>query len=314
LGEIDIGVRSSRTCPKETIVDVSVLGLGQMGSVIAERLIDAGHQVSVWNRSKGKADGLVAKGAVELEAFHEAWARSDVCITMVADSQALADVALASGVGLARVRPGPGKTLIDMSTVSAEVSSDVAAAAAASGVRYLRAPVSGNPGVVRAGNLTIVASGEDQVFASVENLLRDIGPHVFYAGEGEAARIIKLALNLMVAGTAELLAECVALAEAHGIPRDKLLEIVGASAVASPFVRYKIGPLLANNYTSTFSSRLMHKDLSLALGSAAAGGVPLPVTAVVQQLLRACMSTGLGDLDFMALLIRLQREAGQASA
>jgi 3-hydroxyisobutyrate dehydrogenase-like beta-hydroxyacid dehydrogenase len=118
----------------------------------------------------------------------------------------------------------------------------------------------------------------------------------------------------MVAGTAELLAECIALAEAHDVPRDKLLEIVGASAVGSPFVKYKTGPLLANDYTSTFSSRLMHKDLDLALKSAAAGGVPLPVTAVVHQLLQACMSTGLGDLDFMALLTRLQREAGQAYA
>lgn len=294
-------------------MDVSVLGLGQMGSAIAERLIGAGHEVSVWNRSKGKADGLVAKGAFELEACHEAWARSDVCITMVADSQALADVALAPDVGLAHAWRGSGKTLVDMSTVSAELSSDVAAAAATSGVQYLRAPVSGNPGVVRAGNLTIVASGEGGVFRSVESLLRDIGPHVFYAGEGEAARIIKLALNLVVAGTAELLAECIALAEAHDVQRDKLLEIVGASAVASPLVKYKIGPLLANDYTSTFSSRLMRKDLGLALDAGAAAGVALPVTGVVDQLLQACISTGLGELDFMALLIRLQREAGHAS-
>ncbi|MGW3870656.1 NAD(P)-dependent oxidoreductase, partial [Streptomyces sp. NPDC005069] len=268
-------------------MNVSVLGLGQMGSAIAERLISAGHEVSVWNRSKGKADGLVAKGAFELDAPSEAWARSEVCITMVADSHALADLALAPDGGLAHAASGKGRTLIDMSTVSAEASRDVAAAAEASGVRYLRAPVSGNPGVVRAGNLTIIASGENAVFTSMETLLRNIGPHVFYVGEGDAARIIKLALNLMVAGTAELLAECVALAEAHGVQRDKLLEVVGASAVASPLVKYKIGPLLADDYTSTFSSRLMRKDLDLALEAAAAGGVPLPVTGVVQQLLQA---------------------------
>lgn len=293
-------------------MNVSVLGLGQMGSAIAERLISSGHEVSVWNRSKGRAEGLLAKGAVELDAPDEAWKHSDICITMVADSQALADLALAPETGLALAAPGLGKTLIDMSTVSAEVSREVAAAAAASGVRYLRAPVSGNPGVVRAGNLTIIASGEDAVFQSSEGLLRDIGPHVFYAGEGDSARIIKLALNLMVAGTAELLAECIALAEAHDVQRDKLLEVVGASAVASPLVKYKIGPLLADDYTSTFSTRLMRKDLDLVLESGAAGGVPLPVTGVVRQLLQACISTGLGELDFMALLIRLQREAGQA--
>ncbi|MFD8079440.1 NAD(P)-dependent oxidoreductase [Streptomyces sp. NPDC059718] len=292
-------------------MNVSVLGLGQMGSAIAERLIGAGHEVSVWNRSKGRADGLVAQGAIELDAPAEAWDRSEVCITMVADSRALADVALAPDGGLAHAASGKGRVLVDMSTVSVEVSRDVAAGAEAAGIGYLRAPVSGNPGVVRAGNLTIIASGDDAVFASVEGLLRDIGPHVFHSGEGDAARIIKLALNLMVAGTAELLAECVALAEAHGVQRDRLLEVVAASAVASPLVKYKIGPLLADDYTSTFSSRLMRKDLDLALEAAAAGGVPLPVTGVVQQLLQACISTGLGEQDFMSLLIRLQREAGQ---
>ncbi|MFF3559607.1 NAD(P)-dependent oxidoreductase [Streptomyces sp. NPDC002574] len=295
-------------------MNISVLGLGQMGSAISERLISAGHKVSVWNRSKGRAEALVAKGAIELTDPADAWARSEVCITMVADSQALADVALARDGGLVHAASGRGRTLIDMSTVSAEVSREVAAAAAEGGVQYLRAPVSGNPGVVRAGNLTIIASGEDAVFTSMESLLRDIGPHVFYVGEGDAARVIKLALNLMVAGTAELLAECVALAEGHGVQRDKLLEVVGASAVASPLVKYKIGPLLSDDYTSTFSARLMRKDLDLALESAAAGGVPLPLTGVVQQLLQACISTGLGELDFMALLIRLKREAGQIPA
>ncbi|MFI9615796.1 NAD(P)-dependent oxidoreductase [Streptomyces sp. NPDC052023] len=294
-------------------MDVSVLGLGQMGSAIAERLIGAGHEVSVWNRSKGKADDLVALGAFELETPSEAWERSEVCITMVADSPALAQLALTPGEGLVHAASSRGRTLIDMSTVSVEVSRDVAAAAEAGGVRYLRAPVSGNPGVVRAGNLTIIASGEKAVFASVEGLLRDIGPHVFHAGEAETARVIKLALNLMVAGTAELLAECVALAEAHDVRRDKLLEIVGASAVASPLVKYKIGPLLKDDYTSTFSARLMHKDLDMALDAAEAGKVPLPVTSLVLHLLERCMSTGLGELDFMALLVRLQREAGQDS-
>ncbi len=206
-----------------------------------------------------------------------------------------------------------GKYLIDMSTVSAESSSEVGKAAAANGIKYLRAPVSGNPGVVRAGNLTVVVSGEQADCVAIEPLLRDIGPHVFRAGEGETARIVKLALNLMVAGTAELLAESLVLAEAHGVERTKMLQILGASAAGSPFVKYKTGPLLADDYTSTFSTRLMRKDLDLILDSAAAGGAPLPLAANVQQLLQACISSGLGDLDFMSLLIRLKREAGQST-
>lgn len=281
-----------------------------MGTAIAERLIDAGHSVSVWNRTPGKATDLAHKGATELASLPDAWA-SDVCITMLADSAALTEVTLGRG-GLALADSGFGKFLIDMSTVSPESSSQVAQAADANGIKYLRAPVSGNPGVVRAGNLTVVVSGDQTHCVEAEPLLRDIGPHVFRAGDGESARIAKLALNLMIAGTAELLAESLVLAEAHGVDRVKMLQIVGASAVGSPFVKYKTGPLLADDYTSTFSTRLMRKDLDLILESAAGGGVPLPVTATVQQLLQACVSTGLGELDFMSLLIRLKREAGQS--
>jgi 3-hydroxyisobutyrate dehydrogenase-like beta-hydroxyacid dehydrogenase len=290
-------------------VKVSVVGLGQMGKAIAERLVDAGHSVSVWNRTAGKATDLVDKGATELTSLHEAWT-SEVCITMVADSAALTEVTLGPG-GLALADIGNGKFLIDMSTVSPESSSQIAKAAAANGIKFLRAPVSGNPGVVRAGNLTVVVSGDQADCLAMEDLLRDIGPHVFRAGDGETARIVKLALNLMIAGTAELLAEALVLAEAHDVDRVKMLQIVGASAVGSPFVKYKTGPLIADDYTSTFSTRLMRKDLDLILESATAGGAPLPLTANVQQLLQACVSTGLGELDFMSLLIRLKREAGQ---
>jgi len=291
---------------------VCVLGLGRMGTAIAERVLAAGHEVSVWNRTPGKAESLVSAGAAEVT-LDQAWRSAEVCITMVADSHALTQVALGE-FGLATDPTARGKLLIDMSTVSAEASAEVASAAEKNGIGYLRAPVSGNPGVVRAGNLTIVASGPSDAFHAGEALLRDIGPHLFHAGEGESARVIKLALNLMIAGTTQLLAECVALAEGHGVERKALLEIVSASAVGSPFVKYKIGPLLEDDYSSTFTARLMRKDLDLALGAGAAAGVPLPVTAAVGQLLQACISTGLGELDFMALLIRLQREAGQRTA
>src|SRR5260370_39726647 len=116
----------------------------------------------------------------------------------------------------------------------------------------------------------------------------------------------------MVAGTAQLLAESLGLAEGHDVDRAKMLQILAASAVGSPFVKYKTGPLLADDYTSTFSTRLMRKDLDLILGAAAAGGVPLPVTANVQQLLQARVSPGPGDLHFMALRIRPKPEAGQS--
>jgi 3-hydroxyisobutyrate dehydrogenase-like beta-hydroxyacid dehydrogenase len=290
---------------------VSVLGLGQMGTAIAERLVDAGHSVSVWNRTQGKAVDLVARGATELKHPNGAW-QSDVVITMLADSAAL-DSVMIDGFELVSSDAAQGKFLIDMSTVSPESSERVAKAAAANGVRFLRAPVSGNPAVVRVGNLAIVVSGAEADFDAMRTLLSDVGPNVFRAGDGEAARIVKLALNLMIAGTAQLLAEAITLAEAHGVQRADLLEIIGASAAGSPFVKYKTAALLTEDYTSTFSTRLMRKDLELILDAAASGGVPLPLTATVQQLLQACVSTGLGDKDFMSLLIRLKREAGHTT-
>src|ERR1700756_4451783 len=171
----------------EGVVKVSVLGLGQMGTAIAERLIDAGHSVGVWNRSEGKAAALVQRGAAEITSVHDAWA-ADVCITMLADSAAFTEVALGKG-GLTVTDNGSGKFLIDMSTVSPESSSQVARAAAANGIKYLRAPVSGNPGVVAAGNLTVVVSRDQAGFVGIGDLLRDIGPHVFRAGDRETARI-----------------------------------------------------------------------------------------------------------------------------
>jgi 3-hydroxyisobutyrate dehydrogenase-like beta-hydroxyacid dehydrogenase len=174
------------------------------------------------------------EGTVEFDAVRDAW-ESEVCITMLADSAALTNLALAPG-GLVEHSTARGRFLIDMSTVSPESSRDVARAAASNGIKYLRAPVSGNPGVVREGNLTIVASGEEADYAAMEPLLRDIGPHVYRAGTGEAARVVKLALNLIIAGTAELLAESVTLADAHGVDRGTFLEIAAASAVGSPFL------------------------------------------------------------------------------
>jgi len=296
---------------EEASMKVSVVGLGRMGTAIAERLIDAGHEVSVWNRTSGRAHGLVQKGAGELNALHDVW-ESDACVTMLADSAALREVMLGRG-GLAVADSGHGKLLIDMSTVSPESSNEVAEVAAANQIKYLRAPVSGNPGVVRAGNLTVLVSGDAADCTLAEPLLQDIGPHVFRAGDGEAARIVKLGLNLMIAGTTELLAECLTLAESYDVDRAQMLEIIGASAIGSPFVKYKTGPLLQDDYASTFTTRLMRKDLDLIMSAAAAGGVPLPVGALVQQLLQACISTGLGELDFMSLLIRLKREAGQSA-
>ena len=175
-------------------------------------------------------------------------------------------------------------------------------------------PVSGNPSVVEAGNLTIIVSGDEDAFRRLEPALRDVGPNVFYLGPAEEARVLKLALNLIIAGTAELMAEAIVLGEASGLDRATVLEVMGQSAVGSPFVKYKTGGLLANDYNATFTAEMMHKDLTLALEAGEGVGVPLPVTAAVRSLIQETIAAGHGDLDLMVLLPRLERAAGRPSS
>jgi 3-hydroxyisobutyrate dehydrogenase-like beta-hydroxyacid dehydrogenase len=287
---------------------VAVVGLGLMGEPIAERLLAAGHELSVYNRSPGRADALERAGAVVALSLGAVWDAADVCITSLTDDDALQAVTRADGGVLSDGRAG--RILIDMSTVSPSASADVARVAEAQGVGFLRAPVSGNPAVVRAGNLTIIVSGDRALFDQAEPMLRDVGPNVFYVGGSEQSRILKLALNLMIAATAELIAEAVVLGEANGLDRAAMLEVMGASAAGSPFVKYKSAALLAHDYTTTFSLDNMHKDLAMALAAAAASGVPLPLTARVDQLVQECLAADMGQTDLMGLLPRLQRAAG----
>lgn len=288
---------------------VALLGLGRMGQAVAERLLDAGHHLTVWNRSQEATARLAQRGARPVATPGDAWSEAPMVVTFLADDRAVEAVCLGSH-GLL-TKPHPGRILIEMSTISTECSATIAAAAGRAGVRYLRAPVSGNPTVVRAGNLGIIVSGERRTYEEALPLLSAIGPKVFHVGEGEEARVLKLCLNAMIAGTMELLAEAILLAEAFGLDRRHLLEVAQGSAIGSPFVAYKTGPLIDRDYTATFSTALMAKDLGLVLDAADTALVTLPVTALLADQLRAAQDFGLGDLDMLALLPVLQDRSGQ---
>jgi 3-hydroxyisobutyrate dehydrogenase-like beta-hydroxyacid dehydrogenase len=286
---------------------VAVLGLGRMGAPIADRLEQAGHELSVWNRSPGPAEPFAERGLHVLGAPREAWGRAEVCVTMLADGPAVEAVTLGKDGLLTRAADG---VLVDMSTIGADSSARVAEECERRGVKFLRAPVTGNPSVIVAGNLGIIVSGPEDTFDRLAGMLRDIGPHVFYVGAAEEARIVKLALNLMIGGTAQLMAEALVLTEKYGVDRGRMLEVMGGSAIGSPFVKYKTDALVADDYTSTFSSTLLFKDLALALEAGHQAAAPLPATALTQQLVQGCMAMGMADDDFMALFPRLRREAG----
>ena len=279
---------------------VGFIGLGNMGAAIAERLLEAGYQLSVYNRSPEKAEPLAAHGAVVAGSIAELAEHADVILTSLANDEALEDVG-AQILDSARA----GTVLIELSTVSATASARIAALADRAKIAYLRAPVSGNPAVVRAGNLAFIVSGPQETLGRVEPLLRAIGPTIHHVGDGEQARVVKLAINLMIGGLAELMSEALVLGEAAGVSRRDLLTVMGNSAVGAPFVKYKTEPLLRDDYSATFTTSLMEKDIDLALEVADEAGLALPMTRELKELLRNTIAAGYGDSDFMALYLTL---------
>jgi 3-hydroxyisobutyrate dehydrogenase-like beta-hydroxyacid dehydrogenase len=290
-------------------VTVGLIGLGNMGTAVAERLVDAGHRLVVHNRTPGKAAGLADRGADVAETPAALAAVSDLVLTSLADDEALVQVA---GEVIAAAKPGT--VLVDLSTVSPEASARVAAEAERVGVAYVRAPVSGNPSVVRAGNLTFIVSGPDDAIDRVLPVLLAIGPTVHRVGDAEQARVVKLAINLVIGGLAELMSEALVLGEAAGVSRRALLDVMGSSAAGAPFVKYKTEPLLRDDYSATFTTALMEKDVDLILDAAADAGVELPVAKELKSLLRSAVEAGYGDHDFMALFLHLRSASNQEVA
>ncbi|HUZ21107.1 MAG TPA: NAD(P)-dependent oxidoreductase [Acidimicrobiales bacterium] len=288
---------------------VAVVGLGKMGSALVRRLLDQGVEVVVWNRTPAAAAPLVSEGAEQVDRLAAVWSSSTTVCSFLADDEAVQQVCLGEH-GLVASAP-PGAFLLEMSTISPAASARLAEAASGHRLAYLRSPVSGNPQVLAAGNLTLIVSGERSAFEASRPLLELVGPTVLYVGDADQARTMKLAVNAMLAATAEALAEAVLLCEASGIDRAVALEVLGRSAVASPFVGYKRQALLDRRYQATFTTAMLLKDLELVAGTAAATGLQLPLAALVEQLAAAACEEGLGDLDFLALLPHLQALAGR---
>jgi 3-hydroxyisobutyrate dehydrogenase-like beta-hydroxyacid dehydrogenase len=287
---------------------VGLIGLGNMGSAFAERLLDAGYDLVLHNRSPDRARALAGRGARVAASAAELAAASDVVLTSLADDDAFESVA-AEVLEAAR----PGTVLADLSTVSAGVSARVASLAARASVAYLRAPVSGNPAVVRAGNLSFIVSGPADALERAEPVLLAIGPTIHVVGDGEQARIVKLAVNLVLAGLAQLMSEALVLAEASGVSRAALLETMGGSAAGAPFVKYKTEPLLRDDYSATFSTSLMEKDVDLVLEAAEAAHVRLPLAGEIKALVHSAVEAGYGDDDLMALFLHLRASAQEVA-
>ncbi|SEU35083.1 NAD(P)-dependent oxidoreductase [Nonomuraea wenchangensis] len=281
------------------------IGTGRMGTAMAARLADAGVDVTAWNRTLAKAEPLKEHGASVAESLGALRDR-DVVFTTLSTASALEQVLLGDD-GLLTGDAVPG-VVIDSSTVSVESSAEVRQACEARGVAYLAAPVSGNPKVARTGRLSLVVSGPRETYDRVAHLLRHLGRSVTYVGEGDTARLVKIAHNLMLGVVTQTLAEITVLAEKGGVPRHAFLEFLNDSVMGSAFTRYKSPAFVHLDYTPTFTPTLLRKDFDLGLAAARALDVPMPVTALTAQLVQAGVSTGRVDEDF-AILLDLQAKS-----
>jgi 3-hydroxyisobutyrate dehydrogenase-like beta-hydroxyacid dehydrogenase len=280
---------------------------GRMGFAMAKRLLAAGHDVSVYNRTRAKVEPLAALGAKIVDAPRELRA-CDIVFTTVSASDDLVAVCLGAAGVLSQER-SPA-LLIDCSSVSEEASAKVRAAAEQFGTAMLAAPVSGNAKVVASGTLTIVASGPREAFERARPYLEALGSGVTYVGEGELARMVKICHNLMLGVIAQSMAEVTVLAEKGGVPRHAFLEFINNSVVGSRFSRYKTPAFVNLDWTPTFTPVLLRKDLDLGLKAAKQLGVPLPVTQTTRDLVNRAVEAGHTDCDFAILLDQQAQAAG----
>lgn len=283
------------------------LGAGRMGTAMIGRLLEAGHSVTVYNRTPAKLSPLVAAGAVAAGSIADL-AGMEVVFTCVSSSDDLLAVTVGAG-GLLTLNDPP-RVIVDITTVSAEASAVVRTKAAEVGTEVLAAPASGNPGAVRAGEATFAVSGPLTAYERVAPVLRDIGANATYCGDGEAARLVKLCHNLFLGSVIQSLVEVTLLAEKGGVDRASFLTFLNGSVLGSTFTDYKTPALVNLDFHPTFTSRLLRKDMELGLAAARELEVPMPVSALVGQIVARLVGEGYGEQDFAALLSMQATAAG----
>jgi len=285
--------------PEVTEHRLGWLGTGRMGSALVRRLLAAGCEVTVYNRTRAKAEPLAAAGAVIASSAAEL-ADRDIVFATVGTPQDLLDAVL----GPAGLISGGGapKIVVDASTISVEASERVRERLAAHGTDLLAAPVMGNPKVAEVGRLTLAVSGPRAAFDTAQPYLDLLGAGATYVGEGELARTVKICHNLFLGVVTQSLAEVTILAQQSGISRQAFLACLNNSVMGSTFTRYKSPALVNLDFHPTFTATLLRKDFDLGLAAAREREVPLPVAALVHQIIQGLIGLGRGDDDFAALI------------
>jgi 3-hydroxyisobutyrate dehydrogenase len=293
---------------KSSNIRLGWVGTGRMGYRLASRLLEAGCDLAVYNRTRAKAEPLAEHGAAIVDTPAEL-ADREIVFTMVAGSDDFKEVVLGPSGLLADDGPVP-QVIVDATTASPAASSEVRQAAAERGAALLAAPVSGNPRVVDAGLLTFVVSGPEEAYRKAAPYLDLLGAGTTYVGDGELARMAKICHNLLLGVIAQSLAEILVLAEKDGIARADLLEFINKSVMGSMFTRYKTPAYVKLDFTPTFTPLLLRKDFDLGFEAARRLDVPMPVAAAALQIVQTMIGHGHTDDDFAALIEVQARASG----
>jgi 3-hydroxyisobutyrate dehydrogenase len=290
------------------MANLGFVGLGVMGSRMVKRLLDAGHTITGYNRTRSKAQWLLEAGMRWGDSPRAVAETADVTLSMVTNTTALQSVTEGADGVLAGM--GPGKIYVDMSTVSPAASRELAARIAAQGALMLDAPVSGSVSTLEEGRLSIMVGGDVAAFEKIKAILLDIGPKVTRVGGNGLAVSMKIATNLSLAVQMLAFSEGVLLAEKSGIQRETAVEVLLNSVIASPMVKYRGPFVLKMPDEAWFDVDMMQKDMTLALEMGRQLDVPLPTTAVTNEVLTAARGMGLAEKDFAVVFHVLARMAG----
>lgn len=302
-------------------LQIGWIGAGRMGYEMALRLAKAGCDLTVYNRTRAKAEPLAKYGA-KIAAKVSELAGCDVVFCMVSTYADVKEVVAGKGGLLsqakdsAKTRPAArGKRtapriLVECSSISLDGSAELREILAGHGTKMLAAPVSGNAKVIKAGKLSFVCSGPRAVFDEVSPLLRMIAPAASYVGEGELARIVKICHNVFLGVVIQSLSEITILAQKAGVPRHAFLEFINQSVMGSVFSRYKTPALVNLDFKVTFTPYLLRKDLDLGLDAGRKFEVPLPLASITRDLIQSMMGNGMTEQDFATLLLQQARASG----
>jgi 3-hydroxyisobutyrate dehydrogenase-like beta-hydroxyacid dehydrogenase len=287
---------------------IAWIGTGKIGLPMATRALQAGFDITAFDSSPARLALAQEQGVRSVASAKTAVQGRDVVVTSLPDDEALRGAMFGPDGIVAQM--AAGALLIETSTVSPEISAELATSALARQISYLRTPVSGNASIAHTGSLTCFVSGPRPAFEAVRPLLASFTRAQTYLGEAEQARYAKLSVNLMIAVSAGMMAESLALARKGGVAWQDILNVFDDSAIASPMVKYKTAPLRSRDFESTFSCRQMAKDLDLILDAGRGADVPLPLATLMRETYENLIADGEGEADFTATVRRAERSSG----